>query len=42
MCEFKENIRKLLTETSQGEENPQVKEEILRALNNLSKSNPAG
>jgi epoxyqueuosine reductase len=37
-----ENVQKLLTETSQGEENPQVKEEILRALNNLSKSNPAG
>jgi epoxyqueuosine reductase len=37
-----ENVRKLLAETFQGEENPQVKEEILRALDNLSKSNPAG
>jgi len=37
-----ENVQKLLTETFPGEENPQVKEEILRALDNLSKSNPAG
>ncbi len=37
-----ENVRKLLAETFQDEETPQVKEEILRALDNLSKSNPAG
>lgn len=36
------NIQELLTETLLGEENPRVKEEILRALDNLSKSNPAG
>jgi len=37
-----ENVQKLLTETLQDEENSQVKEEILRTLDNLSKSNPAG
>jgi epoxyqueuosine reductase len=36
------NVRKLLAETFQDEENPQVKEEILRALDNLSKSNLTG
>ncbi len=36
------NVQRLLSETFQDEENPQVKEEIMRALDNLSKSNSAG